>query len=167
MLPHPNRPDILYFGGRVAHRPDAASDDRHQQGPDGVYNVYSDDEDDTGMPVHWGTWAITCDDPDYRGTGFADSGDNYHAAPDLDHRNPELRDSLKRWMGWLTHRVGFGGLRFDFVRGYAPEYTEEYIRAALDEDSFCVGENWVDMQWEGTTLSYNQDGPRGKLTVRG
>ena len=31
-------------------------------------------------------------------------------------------------------------------------------------DSFCVGENWVDMQWEGTTLSYNQDGPRGKLT---
>jgi alpha-amylase len=50
--------------------------------------------------------------------------------------------------------------RFDFVRGYAPEYTEEYIRAVLDPADFCVGENWVDMQWEGTTLSYNQDGPR-------
>ena len=52
-------------------------------------------EDDTGAAVHWGSWAITCDDPSYRGTGSADSGDNYHAAPDLDHRNPELRDSLK------------------------------------------------------------------------
>jgi alpha-amylase len=68
-------------------------------------------------------------------------------------------------MGWLKHRVGFGGFRFDFVRGYAPEYTEEYIRATLDENSFCVGENWVDMAWEGTILSYNQDGPRKKLTA--
>lgn len=129
-----------------------------------MYNVYSDDEDDTGAPVHWGRWAITCDDPDFRGTGSEDTGENYHAAPDLDHRNPELRESLKRWMGWLLHRVGFGGFRFDFVRGYAPEFTEEYIRSALGTDAFCVGENWVDMQWEGSTLSYNQDGPRGRLT---
>lgn len=28
--------------------------------------MYSDDEDDTGASVHWGTWAITCDDPDYK-----------------------------------------------------------------------------------------------------
>ena len=37
MLPHPNRPNTLYFG---------VHDDAnvYTQGPDGVYNVYSDDE---------------------------------------------------------------------------------------------------------------------------
>ena len=33
----------------------------------------------------------------------------------------------------------------------------------FDEGAFCVGENWVDMNWEGSRLSYDQDGPRRKL----
>lgn len=48
------------------------------------------------------------------------------AAPaDLDHHNPELRDSLVDWLNWLHSYVGFEGWRFDFVRGYAPEYCKE------------------------------------------
>jgi|TARA_B110000305_G_scaffold87104_1_gene98090 alpha-amylase len=58
-----------------------------------------------------------CDDPVYGGVGAPDSGENYGPAPDLDHTNPELRITLKRWMRWLVDDVGFGGFRFDFVRG--------------------------------------------------
>ena len=117
-------------------------------------------------------------------------------------------------MAWLRDEIGFGGFRFDFVRGFAPEYVEEYIRSAfppetanpgesasgalgegttklgdetceddaagagddkandktkktkavlLENPAFHVGENWVDMHWEGATLSYDQDGPRSRL----
>lgn len=138
-------------------------------GPEGVYNVY-DDLDPDGEPVSWGSWAITCDDPTFRGRGGPDSGENYGPAPDLDHANPELRATLARWMAFLRDEIGFGGFRFDFVRGYAPEYVEEYVRATFGgghvskpPTAFNVGENWVDMRWEGSTLSYDQDGPRRTL----
>ena len=132
-------------------------------GPEGVYNVYSDEVDHTGTAVHWGRHMITCNDPAFHGSGHEDSGDNYDAAPDLDHANDELRATLKRWLRWLRWDVGFGGFRFDFVRGYAPEYTEEYVKETTSRGDFCVGENWVDLAWEGSHLNYNQDGPRGKL----
>ena len=135
----------------------------------GVYNVFADLDPD-GEKVSWGAWAITCDDPHYGGKGSPDSGENYAPAPDLDHQNPELRATLKRWMAWLRDEIGFGGFRFDFVRGYAPEFVEEYARETFGgghrktpQRAFCVGENWVDLNWEGATLSYNQDGPRAKL----
>ena len=151
------------------------------RGADGAWNVFADLDAD-GEPVHWGAWAITCDDPEFGGTGAPDSGENYGPAPDLDHANPELRFTLKRWMAWLRDDIGFGGFRFDFVRGFAPEYVEEYIRSAfppatrrvsgekslekevlVENPAFHVGENWVDMHWEGSTLSYDQDGPRSRL----
>ena len=151
------------------------------RGADGTWNVFADLDAD-GEPVHWGAWAITCDDPEFGGTGAPDSGENYGPAPDLDHANPELRFTLKRWMAWLRDDIGFGGFRFDFVRGFAPEYVEEYIRSAfppatrrvsgekslekevlVENPAFHVGENWVDMHWEGSTLSYDQDGPRSRL----
>ena len=163
-------------------------------GAEGAWNVYADLDAD-GEPVHWGQWAITCDDPAFYGKGGPDSGENYGPAPDLDHANPELRFTLKRWMAWLRDEIGFGGFRFDFVRGFAPEYVEEYIRSAFPPETrrveprrkaetkkklqekenlnpvdvvvenpvFHVGENWVDMHWEGSTLSYDQDGPRSRL----
>lgn len=172
------------------------------RGADGAWNVFADLDAD-GEPIHWGDWAITCDDPAFFGKGGPDSGENYGPAPDLDHANPELRFALKRWMAWLRDEIGFGGFRFDFVRGFAPEYVEEYIRSAfpprecetgtkldtredgeddvfeddfensqkkkktkavlLENPAFHVGENWVDMHWEGATLSYDQDGPRSRL----
>lgn len=44
---------------------------------------------------------------------------------DLDHMNPDLRDSLVDWLNYLHDYVGFQGWRFDFVRGYAAKYTAE------------------------------------------
>lgn len=49
-----------------------------------------------------------------------------HPAPaDLDHHNPELRESLVDWLNWLLTDIGFEGWRFDFVRGYAAKYVKE------------------------------------------
>ena len=104
------------------------------------------------------SWAITCDDPLFHGTGNKDSGDDYAAAPDLDHHNPELRDSLVDWLNWLHGAIGFEGWRFDFVRGYAPEYCREYMERTLGaEGVFYVGENFVDLRWQGSDLERNQD----------
>jgi alpha-amylase len=38
-------------------------------GPEGVYNVYSDEVDHTGTAVHWGRHMITCNDPEFHGSG--------------------------------------------------------------------------------------------------
>ena len=51
-----------------------------EKGPEGVYNVYSDEVDHAGTPVHWGRHMITCNDPEFHGSGHEDSGDNYDAA---------------------------------------------------------------------------------------
>jgi hypothetical protein len=48
-----------------------------EKGPEGVYNVYSDEVDHAGTPVHWGRHMITCNDPEFHGSGHEDSGDNY------------------------------------------------------------------------------------------
>mmetsp|Transcript_5062 Transcript_5062/g.15337 ORF Transcript_5062/g.15337 Transcript_5062/m.15337 type:complete len:549 (-) Transcript_5062:926-2572(-) len=90
-----------------------------EKGPDGKYNSYRDDISHRGHRIDWGKWAITCNDPIFGGTGNPDTGDDYGAAPDLDHANPELREALKEWMGWLADDIGFRGWRFDFARGCA------------------------------------------------
>ena len=42
-----------------------------------------------------------------------------------------MRDSLVDWMGcYLRDLVGFRGWRFDFVRGYAPKFTAEWVKPA-------------------------------------
>jgi hypothetical protein len=48
-----------------------------EKGPEGVYNVYSDEVDHAGTPVQWGRHMITCNDPEFHGSGHEDSGDNY------------------------------------------------------------------------------------------
>ena len=37
--------------------------------------------DHPGESVAWGRWAITSNDPDFRGKGSQDSGDDYGPAP--------------------------------------------------------------------------------------
>ena len=43
-----------------------------------------DDIEHPGESVAWGRWAITCNDPDFRGKGAQDSGDDYGPAPGAD-----------------------------------------------------------------------------------
>ncbi|GAB4820889.1 hypothetical protein N2152v2_007935 [Parachlorella kessleri] len=129
-----------------------------EQDENGQWTHYRDDVDHYGRHIDWGKWAITCNDPDFQGEGNPDSGEDYGAAPDLDHMNEELRNSLVDWMLWLRDVVGFQGWRFDFVRGYAAKYTAEYIERTFgDGDALCVGENFVDLRWNDGQLDYNQD----------
>lgn len=41
----------------------------------------SDDVTHHGEKIDWGAWAITGDDPEFGGTGNADTGDDYGPAP--------------------------------------------------------------------------------------
>lgn len=122
--------------------------------------------------IDWGRWAIAGDDPVFGGGGNADSGADFGGAPDLDHHNPELRAALTDWLLWLREEFGFEGWRLDFAKGYAAQYSGEYISrslpldAANNEDArpFCVGELWCDLAWSGDGKpSENQDPARQQL----
>lgn len=72
----------------------------------------------------------------------APPGADYGAAPDLDHANPELREALKHWLAWLQEDIGFEAWRFDFVKGYAAEFVDEYVGATVGAEALNVGELW-------------------------
>ncbi len=65
-------------------------------------------------------------------------------AADLDHTNEDLRTHLKEWMNWLKDDIGFEGWRFDFVKGYGPQFIKEYVMETVGAQSYNVGEFWVD-----------------------
>ena len=100
----------------------------------------SNNEDFTG-PI-WSRRAIVFDDEDggYDNSINWDTGDPYHAARDLDHKNPETQQGIITWMNSLKARVGFVGWRYDLVKGYAGWATELYNKKTQPE--FSVGEFW-------------------------
>jgi hypothetical protein len=54
---------------------------------------------DEQQPSHvatlaWDESAIVSDDPVFKGTGATDTGENFHAAPDLDHTSQVVQDGL-------------------------------------------------------------------------
>lgn len=133
-----------------------------EQDERGRWNKFRDDVDHLGNKIDWGQWAITGDDPEFGGQGNPDTGADYGPAPDLDHMNPHLRACLIDWLIFLRDYIGFGGWRFDFVKGYAARYTNEYCQETVGS-VFNVGEYWVDMSWEGSELKANQDRARQTL----
>ena len=63
---------------------------------------------------------------------------------DLDHTNEDLRSHIKEWLNWLKDDIGFEGWRFDFVKGYGPQFIKEYVMETVGAQSYNVGEFWVD-----------------------
>lgn len=91
----------------------------------------------------WGPDAV-CGDDEWAGArGAPDTGKGYHAGRDIDHTKVYVQDSLKEWMNWLKSDIGYDGWRYDYVRGYAPEYLVMYNEATLP--FFSVGESWDDL----------------------
>ena len=70
-----------------------------------------------------------------------DSGTDYAAARDLDHKNPAVRAAIKEFMDKLKNDLGYVGWRYDLVHGYSAEYLGEYNTHT--NPSFSVGENWT------------------------
>lgn len=109
----------------------------------------------------WERWALAKDD--YAGTGARDTGEDFPAAPDLDHTNDKVRSDVKAWLSWLRDEIGFTGLRFDYSKGYGASYAKEYVDAVGAE--FAVGEYWGNMSYQGSEMAPNQDPHRQTVTA--
>jgi len=105
------------------------------------HRVGSKDWADFTAPA-WGPDSVCSDDEWGRGQGAPDTGKGFHAARDIDHTKKYVRDSVKAWLSALRAGPGFDGWRYDYARGFSPEYLLEYNRAS--GASFAVAEIWDD-----------------------
>lgn len=84
-------------------------------------------------------------------TGLGDTG-----CRDLDHTNPTTQQNIKTYEDFLLNEMGYTGFRYDFVKGYDPQYIKMYNEAS--KPKFSVGEYW---QGAVTTTSKEGDHPFG------
>ena len=104
-----------------------------------VYDVVPNHMDDSRVNAslfprgrnEWRHDCATCDE----GDAFMDGN------ADLNTGNPAVSETFKNELVNLRQLYGAKGLRFDFVRGYAPETVERWMTAVGDQP-FCVGELW-------------------------
>lgn len=83
-------------------------------------------------------------------TGLGDTG-----CRDLDHTNPTTQQNIKTYEDFLLNEMGYTGFRYDFVKGYDPQYIKMYNEAS--KPKFSVGE-----YWQGSvTASKKDDHPFG------
>ena len=81
----------------------------HSQDSAGRWNVF-------GGRLPWDASAVCCNNPAFGGTGAHKTGEDYAAAPNVDHTQPRVRQDLVRWLTWMRQSIGFDGWRFDFVK---------------------------------------------------
>ncbi len=125
-----------------------------KQDKNGIWNIY---HFPSGKAT-WEQWAVC--QGQFGGTGRPDTGDGFHAAPDLDHTNEQVRADIATWMKWLR-KLGFKGWRYDYSKGYAAKYAGFYDSET--SPLFSVGELWDNMDFQGSYLKPNQDKHRQQL----
>jgi len=81
-----------------------------------------------------------CSNDDVPGTGFADTGEGFDGARDLDHTSTNVQNTVKAYLQWLKNEIGYDGWRYDMVKGFNGSYISGY-NAAADAD-LSVGEYW-------------------------
>jgi alpha-amylase len=121
------------------------------QSSDGKWNKY-------GGRLAWDSSAICNNNPAWGGRGAHKTGDDYPAAPNIDHTQETIRNDIIEWLRFLKNSIGFDGWRFDFVRGYGGQYCKIYTDATVPEMAF--GEYWDTCEYTDGVLNYNQDGHR-------
>lgn len=72
--------------------------------------------------------------------GAADTGLGDTGCRDLDHTNPKTQQNIKTYEDFLLNEMGYTGFRYDFVKGYDPQYIKMYNEAS--KPKFSVGEYW-------------------------
>ncbi|XP_059648884.1 alpha-amylase 3, chloroplastic isoform X2 [Cornus florida] len=126
----------------------------HYKNQNGVWNIF-------GGRLNWDDRAVVADDPHFQGRGNKSSGDNFHAAPNIDHSQDFVRKDLKEWLLWLREEVGYDGWRLDFVRGFWGGYVKDYLDAT--EPYFAVGEYWDSLSYTYGEMDHNQDAHRQRI----
>ena len=102
----------------------------------------------------------TAAEAEVKPTGAADTGDDFKGARDLDHTSANVQAMVKAYLDFLLNDMGYAGVRYDMVKGYAPAYTAIYNTAARPQ--FSVGE-----YWDGTQQVKNWiDGTRADGAVQ-
>ncbi len=76
----------------------------------------------------------------FEATGAADTGENWDGMRDLDHTSANVQNNVKAYLGMLKDDLGYVGFRYDYVKGFAPEYVGLYNSASNVE--YSVGEYW-------------------------
>ncbi|CDP00291.1 unnamed protein product [Coffea canephora] len=126
----------------------------HYKNQNGIWNIF-------GGRLNWDDRAVVADDPHFQGRGNKSSGDNFHAAPNIDHSQEFVRKDLKEWLCWLRQEIGYDGWRLDFVRGFWGGYVKDYIDAS--EPYFAVGEYWDSLNYTYGEMDHNQDAHRQRI----
>ncbi|KAK7362191.1 hypothetical protein VNO77_04297 [Canavalia gladiata] len=126
----------------------------HYKNQNGIWNLF-------GGRLNWDDRAIVADDPHFQGRGNKSSGDNFHAAPNIDHSQEFVRKDLKEWLCWLRKEIGYDGWRLDFVRGFWGGYVKDYLEAS--EPYFAVGEYWDSLSYTYGEMDHNQDAHRQRI----
>ncbi|CAN1196917.1 Alpha-amylase 3, chloroplastic [Linum perenne] len=124
------------------------------QNQNGIWNMF-------GGRLNWDDRAVVADDPHFQGRGNKSSGDNFHAAPNIDHSQDFVRKDLKEWMCWLREEIGYDGWRLDFVRGFWGGYVKDYMDATNPD--FAVGEYWDSLSYTYGEMDHNQDAHRQRI----
>ncbi len=135
------------------HRCASARDEK------GRWNVYHYPDG----KMWWERWALVRGD--FGGTGAPDTGEDFGAAPDVDHTNARVRKDYLAWLRWLHYEIGFDGYRFDFAKGYSPSILNWYVSRLGDEcwKPPCVAEYWKPLRYHVFELLYDQDAHRGDV----
>lgn len=121
------------------------------QSSDGKWNKF-------GGRLAWDNSAICNNNPAWDGRGAHKTGDDYPAAPNIDHTQERIQNDIIEWLRFLKQSIGFDGWRFDFVRGYDGRFCKIYTDATVPEMAF--GEYWDTCEYTDGVLNYNQDGHR-------
>ncbi|VFQ61225.1 unnamed protein product [Cuscuta campestris] len=120
----------------------------------GIWNMF-------GGRLNWDDRAIVADDPHFQGRGNKSSGDNFHAAPNIDHSQEFVRKDIKEWLCWLREEIGYDGWRLDFARGFWGGYVKDYMEKT--EPYFAVGEYWDSLSYTYGEMDHNQDAHRQRI----
>lgn len=60
----------------------------------------------------WDAKAIVVNDRKFKGKGNRATGDEFAAAPNIDHMQDYVRKDLTDWLEWLRDDIGFDGWRY-------------------------------------------------------